>query len=378
MNILIVSYIYPDKNDPRLGLFIYEQAKELIKQGHRVSVLTSSTDNDCKEILDDIVVYRLRPAKFLKGLFFSLKAFVKIISLKDKTDIIHIHFIGINSVFCWIASRIIKVPLVATTHGSDILPKNTIHNLVIRFYLLFPKRIMAVSRFIYGLSASLTNKKKLEVVNNGVDMDKLKVKETKAALRKKFGVEGKKVLLSVGGLVERKGTHVIIKSLPDVIKKFPNLIYFVVGKGKEEKNLKMLVKSLKIEKHVKFLGFINDKELAKYFTLCDIFVLMSKTIKEKSGIEGFGIAYIEASALGKPVIGGRSGGTADAVKDGKTGFLIEPENHKELTKKILLLLNNKKIRDKMGKAGKERVMKHFLWKHNVKNTLEIYKKALSK
>jgi glycosyltransferase involved in cell wall biosynthesis len=376
MNILIVSYIYPNKDDPRLGLFVHEQAKELVRQGHNVFILTPSGGKSRKEFFEKVVVYRVNSLKFLRGFFFSLNSFFRIISLKGKIDIIHLHFIGTNSFFCWVASKIIKTPFVATAHGIDVCPKNLFEGLIIRFYLLFPKKIMVVSRFTYRLAAKYVNRKKLVVINNGVDMAKLSVKENIRELREKYGVGDKKVLLSVGGLVERKGIHTIIKSLDEVIKRFPNLIYFVIGKGPEKKKLKNLAKSLKVDKYIKFLGFVNNKEIAKYFALCDIFILMSKTIKEKKGIEGFGIAYIEAGALGKPVIGGKAGGTSDAIEDGKTGFLVEPEDYKELSKKIILLLKNKKLRNKMGSAGKERVLKRFLWKHNVKKTLKVYKEAI--
>lgn len=377
MNILIVSYIYPNKNDLRLGLFVHEQAKELVRQGHKVFVLASSPDLDEKEIFENVIVYRLRTPNFLKGIFFNFKAFYYIIKLRNKIDIIHLHFVGINSIISWIASKLIRVPLVATVHGIDICPKNPLHNILIRLYLLFPKRIMAVSRFIYELAALNTDKKKLIIVNNGVDLRKLKVTKKKDILKKELGLENKKILLSVGCLANRKGIDIIIKDLPDVIKSVPNLVYLVIGKGDEESNLKNLVKSLNLQDNVKFLGYVSNKEIGNYFNLCDIFVLMSNTIKEKGGIEGFGIVYIEASAMGKPVIGGKSGGTGDAIFDNVTGFRVMPNNHGDLKKKLVLLLKNHKLRNKMGIEGKKRVLKNFLWKHNVEKTLKVYNGVLN-
>jgi len=250
MNILIVSYIYPNKNDLRLGLFVHEQAKELVRQGHKVFVLTSSPDADEKEVFENVIVYRIRTPIFLKGIFFNFKAFCKIIKLRDKIDIIHLHFVGINSIFSWIASKLIGIPLVATVHGIDVFPRNFLHNILIKIYLLFPKRIMTVSNFIYGLAALNTNTKKLRIVNNGVDLRKLKVTKKKEALKKELGLENKKILLSVGCLANRKGIDIIIKALPDVIKSVPNLVYLIIGKGEEENNLKNLCQwnSLQISK----------------------------------------------------------------------------------------------------------------------------------
>ncbi|MBI3034754.1 glycosyltransferase family 4 protein [Candidatus Woesearchaeota archaeon] len=376
MNILIVSYIYPNKSDLRLGLFVHEQAKELVRQGHKVFVLTASPDSDEKEVFENVVVYRIKAPNLLSGALFNFKAFSRIIKLTGKIDIIHLHFVGLNSVMGWITSKIIKVPLVATVHGIDICPKNPLHSILIRFYLSFPKRIMAVSRFIYELAALNADKGKLRIVNNGVDLSKLKTTKKKEILKKELGLENKKILLSVGCLVNRKGMDIIINALPDVIKSVPNLAYLIIGKGDEEANLKNLVKSLNLQGNVRFIGYVSNKEIGNYFNLCDIFVLMSNTIKEKGGIEGFGIVYIEASAMGKPVIGGKSGGTGDSIVDNVTGFRIMPDNHQELSRKLALLLKNKRLRDRMGREGRKRALKNFLWKHNVEKTLKVYNEAI--
>ncbi|GEM_PF-3216848 len=376
MNILIVSYVYPHREDMRLGLFVQEQAKEFVKQGHKVYVLTSGTSNDAEEYYEDIKIIRLGTPKFLRGFFFNLKALKKIISIKDRIDIIHLHFIGMNLLFLWIASKIKKVPLVATTHGIDVYPKNPFHNLLLKIYLFFPKKIMAVSRFTYDVAARNTSKRKMIVINNGVDLEKLGPKESPLKFRKTHGLGNKKILLSVGGLVERKGHRIIIESLSDVVKKVPNVLYLIVGRGSEERKLKDRVSSLNLQDNVRFLGYVNDEEISNYFDACNVFILMSKTIEKEAGVEGFGIAYIEASAVGKPVIGGKSGGTGDAIIDGVTGFRIEPEDKSELTKKLILLLSNAKLRKKMGEAGRKMVLSKFLWKHNVKETVKVYEEAI--
>jgi len=378
MNIAIISYIYPNPENPRIGIFIHEQAKELTKQGHNAWVITSNKNKqDEVKNIDNIIVYRLECHNFFKGLFFNFKMLNKIIKLKSKIDILHIHFVGLNTFFCWLGSKFLGVPVVATIHGIDVFPRNFFHSLLIRFYLLFPKKIIAVSNNTASIVKINSNKNKVCVVFNGVDVGKLKVTQEKSKLRKKLGLNNELILLSVGSLIERKGIDLIIKTLPEVIKEIPNLVYLIIGKGERKQYLKNLVKSLKLKNHVKFLGFISSKELANYYNICDVFVLMSRTIKEKSGIEGFGIVYIEASYLGKPVIGGKSGGTGDAIIDKVTGYRVDPNNSQDLAKKLILLLKNKTLRNKMGKEGKKFVKKKLLWKHNVYKTLNIYKEVIN-
>jgi phosphatidylinositol alpha-1,6-mannosyltransferase len=161
------------------------------------------------------------------------------------------------------------------------------------------------------------------------------------------------------------------------MKEEPNIVYFIIGQGPEKEKLISLANKLNLKDKVAFIDYVSDADLANYFNICDIFLLMSKTIEEKSAIEGFGNVYLEASFMGKPVIGGKSGGTSDAVVDGKTGFLIEPDDAEELKKKIILLLKNKTLREKMGRYGRKRVLNGFLWKHNVEKLVKVYSGLLN-
>ena len=156
-----------------------------------------------------------------------------------------------------------------------------------------------------------------------------------------------------------------------MVKKHPNLKYIIIGKGEEENNLKKLVKELKLMKNVIFWkSWVSDKDLANFYNASDIFVLMSRT--EGEAVEGFGIVYAEAGALGKPVIGGKGGGTPDAVVDGKAGFLIDPEDKELIKKKILLLIENKKLRIKMGTYAKKYARENHLWKYKMLQIEKIY------
>src|SRR3989338_2375483 len=103
MNILILSYLYPGKKDLRLGLFVHEQAKELKRQGHDVTVVTVG-EKDGKEMYEGISVYRVRPWAFLKGLSFNIKSLSAIKGIAKKIDIVHLHFIGINTIFPFLSA----------------------------------------------------------------------------------------------------------------------------------------------------------------------------------------------------------------------------------------------------------------------------------
>ena len=123
--------------------------------------------------------------------------------------------------------------------------------------------------------------------------------------------------------------------------------------------LKEVVREVGMESNVIFAGSIPGEELGGYYSCCDIFVMPNRQIGED--IEGFGMVYLEAGAVAKPVIGGKSGGTDDAVVDGVTGVLVDGNNVKEIVGAVVSLLGSPEKAEKMGENGRRRVEEEFSW-----------------
>ena len=381
MLICILSPIYPTHYNLHLGIFVHEQAKYLAKKGHDVYVITLGNPEDkYQEIKEGVKVYRIKIKNFFffKNLFFALSMIRNLILLNKKYnfDIIHSHFIGPSTALIGLTSKLIKKPFIITAHGIGLLSDSRFKKILTKFYLSFPSKIICVSNHVAEIASKYTNKNKITVINNGVDSEKLKLTKNNHDFKKKFGLKNEKILLSVGNLVERKGIDIIISSLPAIIKNYSNIKYFIIGDGPERENLHRSVKELGLEKYVVFIDYVSDDDLANFYNICDVFILMSRTIKEKEGVEGFGIVYIEASYFGKPVIGGRSGGTADAIVDGVTGYRIDPTSTKELVNKVVLLLKNERLRKKLGQEGMKRVKTKLLWSHNIEKLIKVYKSII--
>lgn len=368
MKICILSYIYPVKENKTLGIFVHHQARELAKF-NEVHVVTKYHKNmRGYELVDGVKVHRVGNINFNFGVV------KKMMSLNSKLnfDVIHAHFLGISTLIQGITSKIIRVPFVVTLHGAEIFSKGIIK----RFCLLFPKKVMCVSHYTANLAKRLTDKNKISIVYNGIDTKRLRPTKSKKMFTKQIGLINKKIILSVGDLVKRKGFDTVIKALPSLIKLFPSLTYVIIGRGPEKQNLILQSKKLTVEKYIRYVDYVSDEELSNYYNACDIFVLMSRTLTKEMGVEGFGIVFIEASLFCKPVIAGKSGGTSDAVIDGVTGFLIDSTNINEFQKKISLLLKNPGLRKKFGKNGRDRVVKNMLWKHNSQRTVRVYNDAI--
>lgn len=175
----------------------------------------------------------------------------------------------------------------------------------------------------------------------------------------------KKVVLTVARLVERKGIDRAIDAMAEVVKTHQDVQYVVVGEGSDLQRLQNLVTKHELEDVVTFVGGVSPDALAQWYKRCDMFVMPSREMSSRD-VEGFGIVFLEAGSFGKPVIGGRSGGVPDAIEDGVTGYLVDPESSQEIAQRIIELLDDPAKAAAMGKAGQERVQKEFQWPQQIK------------
>ena len=116
-----------------------------------------------------------------------------------------------------------------------------------------------------------------------------------------------------------------------------------------------------MNKNVKFTGFVPYPELPYYYNLCDIFIMPSRN--ENDDIEGYGLVYVEENSCQKPTIGGDSGGVYDAIIDGQTGLLVNPNDIQDIASKIVYLKNNRNISTQLGIHGRQRVIKELNYEY---------------
>jgi len=167
-------------------------------------------------------------------------------------------------------------------------------------------------------------------------------------------LNGARLILTVGRLVERKGHDVVIRALPGIRRAVGPVRYLIAGAGPEEARLRTLAREVGCADDVVFAGHVDDRDLPLFYAACDVFVMPSRALEQRDGIEGFGIVFLEAGACGKPVVGGRSGGIADAVLDGITGVLVDPRSVDEVTGALTRLLQDRGEAARMGGEGRRR------------------------
>ncbi len=269
-----------------------------------------------------------------------------------------------------LVSRFRKVPYVITAHGSDAnLSPSARRHFLYKKILNDSARVFAVSGHTAEcLVRCEVSAERLRVVHNGVRPEEFEMDAASGTLleqtRGQFNLDGKFVLLTIARLFPRKGHLVVLDALAGLKERIPELHYVVVGKGSMREPLEQRVRELSLQGMVTFTGEVSDQERTSLLHACDVFVMPNRDIVGPNGVfatEGFGIVFLEASACAKPVIAGRAGGAPEVVVDGRTGFLVDPENPKELMERILQLFSDRELALRLGLAGKQRVEEEFTW-----------------
>jgi phosphatidylinositol alpha-1,6-mannosyltransferase len=199
---------------------------------------------------------------------------------------------------------------------------------------------------------------RLHVVNPAVDADRFAGPFDTDDLRARFALEGKTVLLTVGRLTRRKGHDHVLRALARLRRN--DLIYLVVSDGELDVELRALTSELGLGHTVRFAGAVPSAELPRYYAVADLFVMANRTLDDHD-VEGFGMVFLEASASGRAVIGGRSGGVVDAVAPNQTGLLVDGDSVGEIALAIEALVDDPARRARLGARGREWVRERFSW-----------------
>ncbi|MBI4687019.1 MAG: glycosyltransferase [Nitrospirae bacterium] len=316
--------------------------------------------------------------KFLDGFFFFISSIVTIMKIKNKFnfDLIDSHFAYPDGFGAVLLGKVFRKPVAITVRGT--IKKLLQHSLIraqIKYALKNAERVFTVcddlKRVVTGLGIP---ENKTAVISNGVDIEKFKPMQ-KADARQALGLPmDKKIIVSVGGLVKRKGFHRVISAMPEIKKTIPDLSYIIIGgasvEGNYEPELRRMVKALELEREVIFAGAVQHSELYKWLSASDVFCLATSN-------EGWANVFLEAMACGLPVVTTNVGGNKEVVSSGDYGLLFWLDQKNELINALTEALNKSWDRAKIiNYAGSNiwdvRVKDLLLHFQNVINLKEIH------
>ncbi len=254
--------------------------------------------------------------------------------------------------------------IVALTHGHEVWwSKVWPFTIAMKFISRHVNHLTYLGEYTRSaITGSITDQAAASMVKiaPGIDTDHFSPQDA-SELRRELGLTDKKVIVSVGRLVHRKGQDVLIEAMPTIIKEVPEAHILMIGEGPYRSYLETRVKTLGLQERVTFIGRIQYADLPRYICVGEIFVMPSRSRLAGLEVEGLGIVYLEASACGLPVIAGNSGGAPDAVLAGKTGLVVEGTSMKAVASAVVGLLLDPKRSQAMGLAGREWIVQEWRW-----------------
>lgn len=195
----------------------------------------------------------------------------------------------------------------------------------------------------------------------GIDTDHFSPRPDSLQLRNELKLVDKKVMISVGRLVHRKGQDTLIEALPQILQSVPDAHLIFVGEGPYKEYLVKRANDLEVSHAITFIGRIQYADLPRYICVGDVFAMPSRSRLAGLEVEGLGIVYLEASACGLAVIGGTSGGAPDAVIEGETGLAVDGTSSKAVAEAAITLLSDPERARQMGARGRQWIIDEWRW-----------------
>ena len=389
--------------------FIESIAETLQDQGVAVTVLTPDTPKFSRDVSDHKVnlqtyryffprrlqqlgysntlvndcalkkyVYLLAPFMFLSGIFHLFR-----LHRKHGFDVIHAHWLLPNGFIGAVISKLCKIPLVITLHGSDIFVSNLnpIFKGMAKWTVKQVCMITSVTpAFLPGLAALGVPPEKRCLIPNGVSPEVFPFPTDNELLGFRENLSISKddlVLFGLGRMVLKKGFEYLIEALPKIREKVPHVTLILGGDGSDLARLKSVAQEKGVSDMIRFTGTINRLEVPIYFYLCDLFVLPA-VVDPKGNMDGCPIVILEAMACGKPVVSSNISGIPVVVQHDKTGLLVAEKDPEALATAIIALLENKTQREQFGIAGHQRIREELTWTQTIEQFISIYQQHVNR
>lgn len=351
---------------------------ELEKLGHEVIVFAPAPAKGEKR---EEGVYYFRSVRFKKYQGYRVPIFPtnknEILEKLD-VDVIHTHglfFMGLRSMF---AGRTLKKPVVATFHTmvSDAIRYYNFtpipDEIADKLMWIYVRRLLQRSEAVIAPTEAIKKElmtyaskmRRIEVIPTGVDCDRFNPNVDASEIKRKYGLEGRKVILHLGRIAREKNLELVLQGFVLLAKKRSDIRLLIVGDGPAKDYYIELAKKLGINESVVFTGFVPDTDLPRYYAACDVFTLASK-------FETQGLVILEAMATGKPVTGINYRAVAEIIREGKDGFLFN-ENPESWENAIIASLD---APDDIHRTVVKRASE-FSNTKSTKRLVEIYKFAV--
>ena len=359
MNLLLMTTHF---NTGGITSYLLTLSKQLIKQGHRIYLMSSGGNmvHEFEDIGGSHIFLNIRTKSILSPKLPGAAMRVRREIREKKIDIIHAHT-RVTQFLSAAAGRMTGVPCVTTCHGFF---RARWFRKAVPFW---GQKVIAISHQVashlekdFGLTSE-----RIRVVQNGIDLDQFKPAEEawRTAKREEFGCRGRMTAGIIARLSDVKGHSVLIDAVSRLRADIPDIKLLIVGEGKQEGRLKEQVRSLGLQEYVEFFPVLNHT--AEFLRVFDCFVLPSLQ-------EGLGLSVMEAQAAGLAVIASNVGGIPSLIKDGETGLLVEPGNSRQLSEALKRVLTDKGLACRLGREARQKAVREYGADKMAEKILNVY------
>jgi len=317
--------------------------------------------------------------EMFKHFFLTIFETFRLIRSND-IDLIHAHWVLPSGFICSLMSFLLKKPLIITAHGRSIyfdpklgktVPKKGYVRLMYKLIFGRMRKIVAVSKYIREIILNLgITSSKIKLIYNGTNIDQFQPNISGEKIKTELKLKNSFNLLTIRKFFYRKGLQYLIRAIYLVKNKIPNIKLIIIGYGPFESYLKRLTEKLHLQDYILFLGMIQNQNLPPYYAASDVFVIPSLA-------EGFGVAAAEAMAMELPLISTNIKGLIE-VSDSTNAIVVPPADEKAIAEAIIKLWQDPQLREKLGKAGRQKIINKFNWDRAGKEYNDLYESCFKK
>ncbi len=363
-NILLLSSEFPPLPGG-IGNHALHLALSLQKEENEITVITNQRSSNSKEefVFDNTLPFKVEriPRKKIVALTYYNRIY-KALQLTRNSKITTVLCSGKFSL--WTGALLKKCysnkKYIAILHGSEINAGGLLSKTITKWSINQFDALIAVSHFTKNLAFERNKDLQITVINNGFSASIIESNTNNLVIK------GNPTIVTVGNVTSRKGQQNVIKALPLLKETFPDIQYHIVGIPTEKVAFHKLAQSLGVAENITFHNVLSQDDLNSVLSQSKVFFMLSDSLKN-GDVEGFGIAVLEANALGIPAIGSKSSGIADAIQDGFSGKLVNPHDGNEIRLALGDIISNYTVYTSNAKAWSTQ----FTWDIIVKKYLEI-------
>jgi phosphatidylinositol alpha-1,6-mannosyltransferase len=271
--------------------------------------------------------------------------------------------------------RKLGIPYAGLTHGLELTAARV------------PGLLAEIGRqALFVTAGSIWTRKRLErafhrvgdmpIVASGIDVETFTPDVSDAVIRQRHSLDDRPVICCVSRLVARKGQDMLIRALPTVARAIPDVRLLIVGIGPHERALRSLAQQNRVGDRVVFAGAASYAELPAYFRAGDVFAMPCRARWFGLDVEALGAVLLQGAAVGRPVIAGRSGGAPEAVRDGETGLVVDPNSVEDIAQALIALLGDPLRAATMGAAGARWMHSDWTWEVQADRLRQLFIVAL--